>query len=798
MNKRILIDATFQDETRVAVVAKNKIEDYDFEISGIQQNRGNTYLAKITRVEPSLQAAFVEFGEGRHGFLPFSAIHPDYYQVPKEDREQLLREAEEEERERRNAELDSEDFVEDSEFEPDTMSELPTDGESKAADSPVASNLDTEPVEVIETTEVSVENQSNAYTSNVESGEKQESEPEFYPEITEYDESFMFETKPKPKRRPPIHKRYQIQEVIKVDQVVLVQVLKEPRGNKGATLTTYISLVGKYSILMPNSTRGGGVSRKIVNAGERKRLRKILKDLDTPSGLIIRTASATSADDDIIRDYDYLVNLWNNIRERTLSSTAPCLVHKEGDILQRAMRDLNDQSVDEILVDGDVAYKEVKALSEILTPDRVNIVKKWEKRSPVFVAHGIENQLDRLHLPTVQMKSGGYLVINHTEALVSIDVNSGRSTKERSVEKTALQTNLEAAEEACRQMRLRDLAGIIIIDFIDMYDTRNRRAIEKRVRDCLRLDRARVHMYRISALGLMEISRQRRRADITQVISVPCNHCQGTGHILSPELAALQVFRAVESRIRKSNIEMIDTEVPTELALYLLNEKRRVIGELEDSTGTEIRITATNGLKMGEYRISKSRARSRVTASRGDDQDDNNDNTESKSKQSEESRKTDSLPDEEVQVEEEEQAKPKKRNRKKQRKKKNKTRDENEVTAEDDSSIDSKIEVNPLEGNESEADTAKTDSTDENKVDEPTIDIPIDIPIEISNPDLLSEIEKNSDSAPDSEENHENAEISQSDENEITTDAESAEQHEPSTTEPEEKPKKKRRGWWNR
>lgn len=808
MNKRILIDATFEDETRVAVVSKNKIEDYDFEITGKQQNRGNTYLAKITRVEPSLQAAFVDFGEGRQGFLPFSAIHTDYYQIPKEDKEQLLREAEQEERERSDTEYYPEDSIVNEDYESESTPESVNENINHNDDTKENDNDSEESVEVNHNSAADTEapNSASAKTNSNKALDSRTVAERYLSgdAFEESPEDQRREPRPRPKRKPPIHKRYQIQEVIKVDQKVLVQVLKEPRGNKGATLTTFISLVGKYSILMPNSNRGGGVSKKITNVGERKRLRKVLNDLDTPSGLIIRTASATSADEDIIRDYDYLVSLWNNIREKTLSSKAPCLIHKEGGILQRAMRDLNDQSVDEILVDGDVAYREVITLSEVLSPDRIHIIRKWEKRAPVFVAHGVESQLDKLHLPSVQMKSGGYLVINHTEALVSIDVNSGRSTKERSVEKTALQTNLEAAEEACRQMRLRDLAGIIIIDFIDMYDNRNRRAVERKVKDCLKLDRARVQYYRISALGLMEISRQRRREDITQVLSVPCQHCQGTGHILSPELAALQVFRAIESRIRKSNIGMIETDVPTELAIYLLNEKRRLIGELEDSTDTEIRISASNGLKMGEYRISKSRAKTPSDSSRSDDRSDIEFDSSVQP--------SDDLPppitslDENNDQSKDSQSKTKKRNRKKPRRKKNKHLDEKIVeeqvsnTPNDETIVDD--DPNPVIDLESDTEDVQTNEL-ESPVDDQLADNNFDEPVIIErSPDLLSEL------APDDSEDQPQTDGDQKielpnddpkqEKSENAGEQEPDQQHETASLEIDETPKKKRRGWWNR
>ncbi|MEO1472588.1 MAG: ribonuclease E/G, partial [Pseudomonadota bacterium] len=529
MSKLMLIDAAHPEETRVALVSDNQVDDFDFETTGKEQLRGNIYLAKVTRVEPSLQAAFVEYGGNRHGFLAFSEIHPDYYQLPQEDREALLREAAEAAAED-DDDLDVDDDDDGDASEEDT--ELDASEDDEAADS-----------------ETSSDDEDSAEASTDE-GANDKLAPKK-------------ETAQRRQRKSRnLQKRYKIQEVIRRRQVMLVQVVKEERGNKGAALTTYLSLAGRYSVLMPNTPRGGGISRKIANGADRKRLKQVMTELDVPTGmgLIVRTAGAKRTKTDIKRDYDYLIKLWDQIRERTLSSMAPAMIHEEGGLVHRAMRDLYDKDVEAVLIDGEAAYKEAKELAQLLMPSQAKKVQRWKEPKPLFVAEGVEEQLDQIFSPTVQMKSGGYLVINQTEALVAIDVNSGKSTKERNIEQTALRTNLEAAEEACRQMRLRDLAGLVVIDFIDMDEAKNNRAVERKLKDCLKFDRARVQHGKLSQFGLMEISRQRRRAGVLQASSDPCPACNGTGRVRSVDSAALQLLRTLEARAAAGGLLSITVE----------------------------------------------------------------------------------------------------------------------------------------------------------------------------------------------------------------------------------------------
>ena len=524
MSKLMLIDASQPEETRVAVVSNGQIEDFDFEARNKRQLRGNIYLAKITRVEPSLQAAFVDYGGNRHGFLAFSEIHPDYYQIPKEDREALLAEAEEEEA----AESDGED----------------------------------------EDAEEADERKSN-------------------------------------RRNALFQRKYKIQEVIRRRQVLLVQVVKEERGNKGAALTTYLSLAGRYCVLMPNTSRGGGISRKITNANDRKRLKAITSEFEVPrgAGLIVRTAGAKRTKNEISRDFEYLTKLWQQIVGKTMESMAPALIHEEGHLVLRAVRDLYDKDVERIIVEGEDAYNEAKTFVKMLMPAHARKVVEHDDGPPLFVQTGVEDQLESIFSPTVQLPSGGYIVINQTEALVAIDVNSGKATRERNVESTALKTNLEAAAEACRQMRLRDLAGLVVIDFIDMEDNKNNRAVEKKMKDCLKIDRARVQTGRISQFGLFEISRQRRRAGVLELSSEPCDHCGGTGRVRSIESAAIQLLRAVEARAADDRVETVHVEAAPDVALYLLNEKRSAIAAVEADCHVAVRIEANEDLKTGEYTI---------------------------------------------------------------------------------------------------------------------------------------------------------------------------------------------------
>ncbi|HVY88218.1 MAG TPA: Rne/Rng family ribonuclease [Hyphomonadaceae bacterium] len=531
MSKLMLIDANHPEETRVAVVSNGQIEDFDFEARNKRQLRGNIYLAKVTRVEPSLQAAFVDYGGNRHGFLAFSEIHPDYYQIPKEDREALLAEADEQD--------DDEDEAEASEAG-ESEEEAEDEDERKA-------------------------NRRNAF----------------------------------------FQRKYKIQEVIRRRQVMLVQVVKEERGNKGAALTTYLSLAGRYCVLMPNTSRGGGISRKITNANDRRRLKAITSEFEVPkgAGLIVRTAGAKRTKNEVRRDFEYLTKLWQQIVGKTMESMAPALIHEEGHLVLRAVRDLYDKDVERIVVEGEEAYQEAKTFVKMLMPAHARKVVLHEDAPPLFVQTGVESQLDGIFSPTVQLPSGGYIVINQTEALVAIDVNSGKATRERNVEATALKTNLEAAAEACRQMRLRDLAGLIVIDFIDMEDGKNNRSVERKMKDCLKIDRARVQTGRISQFGLFEISRQRRRAGVLELSSEPCDHCGGTGRMRSVESAALQLLRAIEARAADDRVESVHVEAAPEVALYLLNEKRTSIADIERSCHVAVRIEANDEFKTGEFAI---------------------------------------------------------------------------------------------------------------------------------------------------------------------------------------------------
>ena len=567
MSKFMLIDAVHPEETRVALVADGRVDDFDFEAAGKRQLRGNIYLAKITRVEPSLQAAFVEYGGNRHGFLAFSEIHPDYYQLPQEDREALLRE---------EAELAAAEAEEDEDESVDREESPAELSEDISADAEVSAALDTQDGDDEE------EEDDTAEAQDDESAEPR-------------------------KRRKRLHpsRRYKIQEVIRRRQVMLIQVVKEERGNKGAALTTYLSLAGRYCVLMPNTPRGGGISRKIANSSDRKRLKTITGNLDVPAGmgLIVRTAGAKRSKSDIKRDFDYLQKLWDGIRENTFNSMAPSLINEEGGLVHRAMRDLYDKDVEEVLIQGQVAYREAKDLARMLMPNQARKVKQWKDPSPLFVAKRVEEQLDSIFSPTVKLKSGGYLVINQTEALVAIDVNSGKSTKGRNIEQTATQTNLEAAEEACRQMRLRDLAGLVVIDFIDMDENKNNRAVEKRMKDNLALDRARVQNGRISQFGLMEISRQRRRTGVLESSSAQCGSCNGTGRQRSIESAALQLLRAIEARITGGGLLSLNVEAPGDVALYLLNNKRDAFAEIEEEAGLAISISSSDTMLPGDFTL---------------------------------------------------------------------------------------------------------------------------------------------------------------------------------------------------
>lgn len=728
MPNKMLIDATHPEETRVVVVRGNRVEEFDFETAQRKQLRGNIYLAKVTRVEPSLQAAFVEYGGNRHGFLAFSEIHPDYYQIPVADRQALIeaeeqahREAEEESenrshsrrrsrhrnsRRRGHGERVRSDIVEgldagaDPAARPIEGAALPEhaedtlhEGEHLHADTehhgehdghdlhdhdhgehddrdhdhddhhahdderahdhdhghddqhdhhdhdhadetpaPVAA-IGAEPVVATETVaepqetrafeshapEAHAEALAEAVTSAAEpadavyaAGENAETSPAEAAEATDEDDEDededgeeaeeevvesvggddVMEEVPERTFRP--RRQYKIQEVIKRRQVMLVQVVKEERGNKGAALTTYLSLAGRYAVLMPNTARGGGISRKITSAQDRSRLKEVVQDLDVPEGMgiILRTAGAARTKPEIKRDFEYLIRMWETVRDLTLKSQAPTLVYEEGSLIKRSLRDLYNKEIDEIQVAGESGYREARDFMKMLMPANVSAVKQYRDGQPLFSRMGVESQLDAMFSPTVQLRSGGYIVINQTEALVSIDVNSGRSTREHHIEDTALKTNLEAAEEVARQLRLRDLAGLIVIDFIDMDEKRNNRAVERKLSDCLRQDRARIQVGRISHFGLLEMSRQRIRASVLESSTDPCPHCGGTGHVRSVSSVALQLLRGLEEILMKGATHNLVVRTRTDVALYVLNHKRGHLRDLENGFKVTLSVIA--------------------------------------------------------------------------------------------------------------------------------------------------------------------------------------------------------------
>ncbi|WP_439711314.1 Rne/Rng family ribonuclease [Bradyrhizobium sp. 521_C7_N1_3] len=724
MPNKMLIDATHPEETRVVVVRGNRVEEFDFETAQRKQLRGNIYLAKVTRVEPSLQAAFVEYGGNRHGFLAFSEIHPDYYQIPVADRQALIeaeeqahREAEEESENRshgrrrsrhRNArrrgqgERVRSEIVEGLEAGADPAAQpvegeaphtegAPHEGEHLHADAehhgehdgqehqdhehqdhahgdhdhhdhdheghdhhdhghddhhhdhdhghdgqhdhhdhdhaddtpaPVAA-VGAEPVVATETaaepqeavaSEAHAEALAEAVTASTEpadavyaAGESTDARHQESDEEDDEDEDGeeaeeehvesvggddVMEEVPERTFRP--RRQYKIQEVIKRRQVMLVQVVKEERGNKGAALTTYLSLAGRYAVLMPNTARGGGISRKITSAQDRSRLKEVVQDLDVPEGMgiILRTAGAARTKPEIKRDFEYLIRMWETVRDLTLKSQAPTLVYEEGSLIKRSLRDLYNKEIDEISVAGESGYREARDFMKMLMPANVSAVRQYRDGQPLFSRMGVESQLDAMFSPTVQLRSGGYIVINQTEALVSIDVNSGRSTREHHIEDTALKTNLEAAEEVARQLRLRDLAGLIVIDFIDMDEKRNNRAVERKLSDCLRQDRARIQVGRISHFGLLEMSRQRIRASVLESSTDPCPHCGGTGHVRSVSSVALQLLRGLEEILMKGATHNLVVRTRTDVALYVLNHKRGHLRDLENGFKVTLAVIA--------------------------------------------------------------------------------------------------------------------------------------------------------------------------------------------------------------
>jgi ribonuclease E len=694
MPNKMLIDATHPEETRVVVVRGNRVEEFDFESAQRKQLRGNIYLAKVTRVEPSLQAAFIEYGGNRHGFLAFSEIHPDYYQIPVADRQALIeaderahREAEEEtenrsnrrrsrhrsSRRRNGGERVQSEVIEgagletDGQTQPDTAQvgdhtpDHPHDAdathhehghddhdhaghhhdeyghddhnhdhaqhehahddhahEAEHAAAPVAHEAsaasaaseaeaahahddheqDEQPHEHhahddphgADIAPRGDDHHEEHHADDADDDEDGEDAEEEVVESVGGDD--VLEEVPERAFRP--RRQYKIQEVIKRRQVMLVQVVKEERGNKGAALTTYLSLAGRYAVLMPNTARGGGISRKITSAQDRNRLKDVVQDLDVPEGMgiILRTAGASRTKPEIKRDFEYLIRMWETVRDTTLKSQAPTLVYEEGSLIKRSLRDLYNKEIDEVLVAGEPGYNEARDFMKMLMPTNVRSVKQYRDGQPLFSRMGVESQLDAMFSPTVTLRSGGYIVINQTEALVSIDVNSGRSTREHHIEDTALKTNLEAAEEVARQLRLRDLAGLIVIDFIDMDEKRNNRSVERKLSDCLRQDRARIQVGRISHFGLLEMSRQRIRASVLESSTEPCPHCGGSGHVRSVSSVALQLLRGLEENLMKGPTHNLTVRTRTDVALYVLNHKRGHLRDLENSFKVTLAVIA--------------------------------------------------------------------------------------------------------------------------------------------------------------------------------------------------------------
>ena len=682
MPNKMLVDASHPEETRVVVVRGNRIEEFDFESQDKKQLKGNIYLARVTRVEPSLQAAFVEYGGNRHGFLAFSEIHPDYYQIPVADRQALLRaEAEEhaeddddgngnghangdgEERQDRNrrkrrrgkhrsrngngdealhasdaaeageaspaADGESQDNAENAVEASEPVETAPAGDDEATADAPEAAASETQEEQAPDETSNDDDAGNSGPSSmaaaidadvvsepaaSADDGHADDEHGHIEEVSASHDDDHGIEVvgaedamEEMRSRRKPMRRQYKIQEVIKRRQILLVQVVKEERGNKGAALTTYLSLAGRYSVLMPNTARGGGISRKITNAQDRKRLKEVVQELEVPQGMgvILRTAGESRTKAEIKRDYEYLMRMWENVRTLTLQSVAPALVYEEGSLIKRSVRDLYNKDIDEILVAGEDGYREAKDFMRMLMPSHAKVVQPYRDATPIFARNGIEAQLDRMLQPQVTLKSGGYIIINQTEALVAIDVNSGRSTKEHNIEDTALQTNLEAAEEVARQLRLRDLAGLIVIDFIDMEENRNNRAVEKRLKDHLKNDRARIQVGRISHFGLLEMSRQRIRASVLESTMKPCPHCGGTGHVRSDSSVALLVLRAIEEFLLKDARHHITVRTPAATAFYVLNHKRSTLVELEQRFGLTISFEPDESLGSQHYAISR-------------------------------------------------------------------------------------------------------------------------------------------------------------------------------------------------
>ena len=722
MAKKMLIDATHAEETRVVVVEGNKVEEFDFESENRRQLAGNIYLAKVTRIEPSLQAAFIDYGGNRHGFLAFSEIHPDYYQIPVADREALMAEerAYSEAMRKKDDDEESSETVENdisgeedrrlNPEKPETLKDevngederqnsgdernekkssksklKPTDkkrksivkskpdeenldnknvvkaekkaekkprGRPKKSSKPIAANIDTEPndevikseeldglddkiepnLEVSETSEASSKKRRYRKRSRKKSEDNSSSGSQSLDEKTNLDtgnKEPRLEDDPKKeieavsgndddqdirRNRKPRQRRYKIQEVIKVRQIMLVQVVKEERGNKGAALTTYLSLAGRYCVLMPNTARGGGISRKITNLSDRKKLKEIANEIDVPlgAGLIVRTAGAKRTKVEIKRDYEYLQRLWEQIRELTLKSIAPSKIYEEGDLIKRSIRDLYNRDIEEVIVEGERGHKNAKDFMKMIMPSHSNNVKLYNDGLPLFARYQVESFLSAMFNPVVQLKSGGYIVIGITEALVAIDVNSGRATKEGSIEDTALKTNLEASDEISRQLRLRDLAGLIVIDFIDMDERKNNISVEKRIKDRLKSDRARIQVGRISGFGLLEMSRQRLRPGMLEATTQSCPSCHGTGLIRSDDNLALSILRQIEEEGVRKRSEEVLVKCPVSIANFIMNQKRDYVASIESNYGLSVRVEADLNLVSPEYSIEKLKSATRI------------------------------------------------------------------------------------------------------------------------------------------------------------------------------------------
>ncbi len=660
MAKKMLIDATHAEETRVVVVDGNKVEEFDFESENKRQLAGNIYLAKVTRVEPSLQAAFVDYGGNRHGFLAFSEIHPDYYQIPVADREALMEEerayaeamkARDEEDEKKKspksrsrsrsrsnaAKTDGDDATVTKEVEKTEIAGMETIDLDPDAKTPVEEG--TSPMETVAETPVE-EPVENGAEAEAEFDDQPEAKAEAKSDVANGDHNVDDENdddqddkasasdkdetiesvaddddhediRPPRKPRP---RRYKIQEVVKVRQIMLVQVVKEERGNKGAALTTYLSLAGRYCVLMPNTARGGGISRKITNAADRKKLKEIASEIEVPqgAGLIVRTAGAQRTKTEIKRDYEYLFRLWEQIRKLTLESTAPSKIYEEGDLIKRSIRDLYSREIDEVLVEGERGYRIAKDFMKMIMPSHAKNVKLYQEQMPLFARYQVESYLAGMFNPTVQLKSGGYIVIGVTEALVAIDVNSGRATKEGSIEETALKTNLEAAEEVARQLRLRDLAGLIVIDFIDMEERKNNNAVEKRIKDKLKTDRARIQVGRISGFGLMEMSRQRLRPGMIEATTQPCPACHGTGLIRSDDNMALNILRQIEEEGTRRRSREVLVKCPVGITNFIMNQKREHVAQIEARYGLSVRVEGDPMLVSPDFTLEKFKTATRV------------------------------------------------------------------------------------------------------------------------------------------------------------------------------------------